>query len=52
MLCGICRAVTTNGNRLDEPTLRRMTGVMSHRRPDESGHCLRDGEDMGDVPGR
>jgi asparagine synthase (glutamine-hydrolysing) len=42
-MCGICGAVTTNGSRLDEPALRRMTDVMTHRGPDESGLYLRRG---------
>ena len=45
-MCGICGAVTTNGSRLDEPALRRMTDVMTHRGPDESGLYLRQGAGM------
>ncbi|MCU0553289.1 MAG: asparagine synthase (glutamine-hydrolyzing) [Syntrophales bacterium] len=40
-MCGICGAVTTNGSRIDETVLRRMTDVMTHRGPDESGVYLR-----------
>ena len=45
-MCGICGAVTTNSNRLDEPTLRRMTDVMTHRGPDGAGIHLRHGADV------
>jgi len=45
-MCGICGAVTTNGSRLNEPALRRMTDVMTHRGPDESGLYLRQGPGM------
>ena len=40
-MCGICGTVTTNGSRIDEAVLRRMTDVMTHRGPDESGVYLR-----------
>ncbi len=40
-MCGICGAITTNGGRIDEAILRRMTDVMTHRGPDESGVYLR-----------
>ncbi|HNR51497.1 MAG TPA: asparagine synthase (glutamine-hydrolyzing), partial [Deltaproteobacteria bacterium] len=40
-MCGICGAVTRNGSRVDEAVLRRMTDVMTHRGPDESGLYLR-----------
>ena len=40
-MCGICGAITTNGSRIDETVLRRMTDVMTHRGPDESGVYLR-----------
>ena len=45
-MCWICGAVTTNGSRLDEPALRRMTDGMSHQGPDESGLYLRQGPGM------
>ena len=42
-MCGICGAVTTNGSRLNESVLRRMTGVMAHRGPDGAGIHLKHG---------
>ena len=42
-MCGICGAVTTNGSRLNESVLRRMTGVMAHRGPDGAGVHLKHG---------
>ncbi|HNS54270.1 MAG TPA: asparagine synthase (glutamine-hydrolyzing) [Syntrophales bacterium] len=45
-MCGICGAVTVNGGGIDEAVLRRMTDVMTHRGPDESGVYLRRADGM------
>ena len=39
-MCGICGKLTTNGKRIEEDLLQRMTSVLSHRGPDDEGVYL------------
>ncbi|MDI6687933.1 MAG: asparagine synthase (glutamine-hydrolyzing), partial [Desulfobacterales bacterium] len=39
-MCGICGKLSTNGNRIDEDLLRKMTSILSHRGPDDNGIYL------------
>jgi len=47
-MCGICGAIWTDASRaIDAETLRRMTDVMTHRGPDDSGQHLAQGVALG-----
>jgi asparagine synthase (glutamine-hydrolysing) len=39
-MCGICGKLTTNGKRIEEGLVRRMTSILSHRGPDDEGVYL------------
>jgi len=40
-MCGICGKIDFTGSPVDEDLLRRMTGLLAHRGPDDSGVYLR-----------
>jgi asparagine synthase (glutamine-hydrolysing) len=40
-MCGICGKLDFTGSTVDEDLLRRMTGLLAHRGPDDSGFYLR-----------
>jgi asparagine synthase (glutamine-hydrolysing) len=40
-MCGICGKLDFTGSPIDEDLLRRMTGLLAHRGPDDSGVYLR-----------
>jgi asparagine synthase (glutamine-hydrolysing) len=46
-MCGICGKLTTNGKRIEEGLIRRMTSVLSHRGPDDEGVYLSSKLEMG-----
>ncbi|RPH52844.1 MAG: asparagine synthase (glutamine-hydrolyzing) [Desulfobacteraceae bacterium] len=46
-MCGICGKLDCTGLPVDENILRRMTDILSHRGPDDSGVYLRHKENVG-----
>ena len=46
-MCGICGKLDFNGSPVDEDFLRRMTGLLAHRGPDDSGVYVSRPSDVG-----
>ncbi len=46
-MCAICGIVNNNGRRVDGELLRKMTGIMDYRGPDEEGFLTRDNIGLG-----